>query len=109
MGYSGRHLHYGDQGMLVCIIDGPERTLYEWHLDGIVVGKLTVMPNNYQEIWVHADYRRRGIATAMYDAVEKERGIVFQPTKSLTPEDRGGGQQFWEARLAARSSVFDRG
>lgn len=43
---------------------------------------------------VHPDYRRQGIATAMYDWAESEVGMPFAPSKNHTPL----AAAFWEDR-----------
>lgn len=46
------------------------------------------------DVRVRRDERRRGLATALYDAVERDLGIKMQPSGILKPD----GYDFWLAR-----------
>src|SRR5882672_1542058 len=53
------------------------------------------LQNGVQGVRVSIEWRRRGIATALYDLAEKRLGVKLKPTTSLTAAGRG----FWEHRL----------
>ena len=50
---------------------------------------------------VSPGYRRRGVASAMYDAVEQLTGLPVRPASAQSPDARA----FWNARRAARAEV----
>lgn len=52
----------------------------------------------FEEIWVDPAWRRKGIATAVYDSVEA-LGVEVQPSSTLDED----GALFWEARMARRA------
>jgi GNAT superfamily N-acetyltransferase len=72
-------------------------------IDGKQVGRLTfdVGSNHVRGVEVDADYRRQGIATALYDYVENELGYHITPSKYLEPD----GQKFWAARRLRESAL----
>jgi hypothetical protein len=73
----------------------PDRVMYEarskdrGHRVGLVVLCET------QSIAVVSGFRRRGIASAMYNEIEIHTGQKLRPGAILTKD----GQAFWEARL----------
>lgn len=72
---------------------------------GALVGTCTFERNaddswTGSELYVESGWRRRGIATAIYDHVEKA-GLKIAPSEHLDEE----GALFWDARLAARNQT----
>lgn len=70
-----------------------------------VVGLATYNPetNSCEHTWVHSQVRRRGVASTMYDYLEKKLGHRLEPDSSLTQD----GRAFWTGR-GAPSHVLDR-
>ncbi len=52
------------------------------------------------DLWVRKSFRRRGIASQMYQAVE-QKGYTIEPSDTLTPE----GQAFWKKRGLSESDA----
>lgn len=50
--------------------------------------------NCVDDLWVHKDVRRRGIATALYKYIEDLIGQKVEPSDKLT----GDGRAFWKKR-----------
>jgi hypothetical protein len=76
-------------------LESSERVLYEvredW--DHSPVGG-AVIDSQSRNLWVVEEYRRRGIATAIYDLIERRNGERFEPSARLTEL----GKIFWVAR-----------
>ena len=47
------------------------------------------------DVWVGPNYRRKGLATFIYNKIEKDQKIKLKPSDTLFPD----GQEFWKARL----------
>ncbi len=47
------------------------------------------------DVWVSPNYRRKGLATFIYNKIEKDQKIKLKPSETLFPD----GQEFWKARL----------
>jgi len=47
------------------------------------------------DVWVGPNYRRKGLATFIYNKIEKDQKLKLKPSKTLFPD----GQEFWKARL----------
>lgn len=47
------------------------------------------------DVWVGPNYRRKGLATFIYNKIEKDQKIKLKPSETLFPD----GQEFWKARL----------
>lgn len=73
------------------------RTLYEARFAGVRIAGVCLTPPT-QEVWVHKELMRRGIASAMYNFIEDRHGIKLKPGR-LTPD----GIKFWEARKNAEN------
>jgi hypothetical protein len=56
-----------------------------------------------KDLWVKESMRRQGIATLMYQAVEK-KGFTIEPSDQLTP----AGQEFWKSRGLLESEARSR-
>ncbi len=59
-------------------------TAYPWHNSD---NRFVMM-----EVAVHASFRRRGVATAMYSAIERDHGKQLEPACSLSDD----GFEFWK-------------
>jgi hypothetical protein len=71
---------------------------------GAAVLVLEGLSGHFSDIWIIPHLRRKGVATSLYDAVER-MGIVLRPSDELDED----GALFWESRLsrAVRSSDGD--
>lgn len=47
------------------------------------------------DVWVGPSYRRKGLATFIYNKIERDQKIKLKPSETLFPD----GQEFWKARL----------
>jgi GNAT superfamily N-acetyltransferase len=65
---------------------------------GVYMGSATSSRkgNAMMHVGVHDEFQGRGIATALYDYIEKHRGSKLEPNWALTPD----GEAFWAKRLA---------
>lgn len=67
----------------------------------IAVAELPYANARYvSNVFVSRDYRRRGIASALYDLIEQTRGIELRPSHLLLAD----GELFWLARDASKVS-----
>lgn len=76
-------------------------------LNGDIVATGEVVDNddgtaNVQDIVVKDEYRRQGIATMIYDHIEKELGVSLEPSSDLTDM----GYQFWADRRSKQGRMF---
>lgn len=55
-----------------------------------------ILTGHVELIVTNESYRRKGVASFMYDYIEKDLGIKLQPSKHLLPS----GQLFWKNRLS---------
>ena len=82
------------------------RTMYEANVigwgRGQSVGQI-VLYGDTQSISVTSGFRRRGIASAMVDAIEVRIGRKLKPGAHLTK----AGKAFWEARLERKNNGND--
>jgi len=82
--------------------NGKDRIAYEVRLQGKPQGTWTVAgvtmsavkPKQAMSVHVHGEYQRKGIATALYDYIEKDLGIEMEPNWALTDD----GEAFWNSR-----------
>jgi len=58
---------------------------------------------SFSDVWVDPTKRRRGVATAVYDEIER-RGVAVVPSSGLDED----GALFWEARLLAKGVIARR-
>jgi hypothetical protein len=78
--------------------DSPSTTSYGvYYLDNLIATFLYDKINKYMSnIVIFSDkYKRRGLATYIYDYIEKEQNIKLRPSPVLFDE----GKLFWKARL----------
>lgn len=47
------------------------------------------------DVWVGPNYRRKGLATFIYNKIEKDQKIKLKPSDTLFPD----GQEFWKNRI----------
>jgi Acetyltransferase (GNAT) family. len=83
-----------DGSWIYALIDG------HGHEVGAAVLVLEEQTAYFSDIWIAPHLRRRGIATALYDAVESS-GIALTPSRELDED----GALFWESRLAFRTCI----
>lgn len=61
----------------------------------IAVADFYSQDNSVSSIWIEIPYRRKGLASFMYDYIEKDQKINLIPSRDLLPD----GRRFWENRL----------
>lgn len=82
--------------------DDPEGLVHVWiEQNGEEIGSGTYNPEteSFTSIEVHADYRRNGVATAIYDFIEG-CGYHIKPSNAVQPD----GWAFWNARDGLKKS-----
>jgi GNAT superfamily N-acetyltransferase len=85
----------GDEIVARAVLEGEVVGLAAFNRDG----KFVVA----NDLWVRRSFRRQGIASLMYEAVEK-KGFTIEPSDQLTPE----GQEFWKKRGLPESEARKR-
>lgn len=70
---------------------------YEALLNDIPIATADFLPsdNSVASLWVNSPYRRKGLASFMYNTIENDQKVSLQPSKDLLPD----GRRFWENRL----------
>jgi ribosomal protein S18 acetylase RimI-like enzyme len=62
-----------------------------------MAGATSTRKHNYMmHVHVHDEFQGRGIANALYDYIEQQRGKKLEPNWALTQD----GEKFWKKRLA---------
>lgn len=82
--------------------DGKDRIRYEVRPKGkapgtwVIAGAIMSAKKPKQAMSVHVDhkYQRKGIATALYNYIEKDLGFELEPNWALTDD----GEAFWNSR-----------
>lgn len=70
---------------------------YKAYLDNNVVATADFFPedNSVSSVYVNSPYRRKGLASFMYDTIEKDQKVSLIPSQDLLPD----GRRFWENRI----------
>ena len=99
-----------DDGLVVSLRQSSRDNRYAFQamLNGDIVAKGEVIVNDdgtasVQDIVVRDEYRRQGIATMIYDHIEKELGVSLEPSDDLTDM----GYQFWADRRSKQGRMFE--
>ncbi len=73
---------------------------YEALLNDIPVARADYFPkdNSVSSVYVMQPYRRKGLASFMYNTIEKDQKVSLQPSQDLLPD----GRRFWENRLKGK-------
>lgn len=64
-------------------------------INGETVGRLRVVEGNEESVSVSKDWRRKGIASGLYDLAEEKLGKTLRPSQNLNQDSRA----FWRNRL----------
>lgn len=77
--------------------------VYEVYYDDRFIGIVSIAHNSHQvgsvEI-LYKEYRRKGVASYVYNYIENDLGIKLRPSDEQLP----AGKKFWEARLKKNPS-----
>lgn len=73
---------------------------YKALLNDTVVATADFFPqdNSVSSVYVMQPYRRKGLASFMYNTIEKDQKVSLQPSQDLLPD----GRRFWENRLKGK-------
>lgn len=73
---------------------------YEALLNNLVIASADFFPqdNSVSSVYVMQPYRRKGLASFMYNTIEKDQKVSLQPSQDLLPD----GRRFWENRLKGK-------
>lgn len=73
---------------------------YQALLNDNIIADADFFPNDnsVSSIYVDSPYRRKGLASFMYNTIEKDQKVSLQPSQDLLPD----GRRFWENRLKGK-------
>lgn len=73
---------------------------YKALLNNIVIATADFFPidNSVSSVYVDSLYRRKGLASFMYNTIEKDQKVSLRPSQDLLPD----GRRFWENRLKGK-------
>lgn len=74
--------------------------IYKAFLNNNIIATAEYVPNDnsVSSLWVNTPYRRKGLASFMYNTIEKDQKVSLQPSQDLLPD----GRRFWENRLKSK-------
>lgn len=74
--------------------------VYKALLNNHIIATAEYVPNDnsVSSLWVNTPYRRKGLASFMYNTIEKDQKVSLQPSQDLLPD----GRRFWENRLKGK-------
>ncbi len=74
--------------------------VYKAFLNNHIIATAEYVPNDnsVSSLWVNIPYRRKGLASFMYNTIEKDQKVSLQPSQDLLPD----GRRFWENRLKSK-------
>lgn len=75
--------------------------VYKAFLNNHIIATAEYVPNDnsVSSLWVNTPYRRKGLASFMYNTIENDQKVSLQPSQDLLPD----GRRFWENRLRNKS------
>lgn len=74
--------------------------LYKAYYNNKLIATIDYVPydNSVSSIWIETPFRRKGLASFMYNYIEKDQDITLVPSSNLLPD----GRRFWENRLKGK-------